>query len=137
MKKYIVEVYATRIEWNYKGKLDREGGPAIEYANGDKLWYRNGLPHREDGPAVEYANGDKHWYRYGKLHREDGPADEYANGQKYWFLNDEELTEKEFNTRMRKHSCDGQVVFYSGWFQWHGGSIRDEVDPYFEKDMFE
>ena len=28
---------------------------------GTKFWYLNGKLHREDGPAVEYANGDKFW----------------------------------------------------------------------------
>jgi len=30
--------------------------------------------HREDGPAVEWYNGSKEWYKNAKLHREDGPA---------------------------------------------------------------
>ena len=44
-----------------------------------------------------YDNGDKHWGLNGKLHREDGPAIERADGSKSWYLNDEELTEAEFN----------------------------------------
>ena len=44
-----------------------------------------------------YDNGDKHWCLNGKLHREDGPAIERADGSKSWYLNDEELTEAEFN----------------------------------------
>ena len=32
---------------------------------GTKRWYVNGKLHREDGPAVEYANGSKHWYLNG------------------------------------------------------------------------
>jgi hypothetical protein len=27
-----------------------------------------------DLPAVEYANGDKEWWRRGRRHRDDGPA---------------------------------------------------------------
>ena len=42
-------------------------------------------------------NGDKHWCLNGKLHREDGPAIERADGSKSWYLNDEELSEAEFN----------------------------------------
>jgi hypothetical protein len=48
---------------------------------GTKSWYLNGKLHREDGPAVEYANGDKDWYLNDKRHREDGPAIEYADGR--------------------------------------------------------
>ena len=29
---------------------------------GDKAWYHNGKLHREDGPAIEWANGYKEWY---------------------------------------------------------------------------
>jgi len=39
----------------------------IEYTvkvskSGDKFWSLNGKLHREDGPAIEYSNGDKVWY---------------------------------------------------------------------------
>jgi hypothetical protein len=34
--------------------------------NGDKIWRNEmGEFHREDGPAIEYANGNKEWYRDG------------------------------------------------------------------------
>ena len=62
MIEYIVKVYDNRTEWYLNGLLHRKDGPALEYANGDKLWYLNGLLHRENGPAVEYANGVKEWY---------------------------------------------------------------------------
>jgi hypothetical protein len=32
------------------------------YPHGDKCWYLNGKLHREDGPAIEYANGYKSWW---------------------------------------------------------------------------
>jgi hypothetical protein len=32
------------------------------YPYGDKCWYLNGKLHREDGPAIEYANGYKSWW---------------------------------------------------------------------------
>jgi hypothetical protein len=32
------------------------------YPHGDKCWYLNGKLHREDGPAIEYANGAKSWW---------------------------------------------------------------------------
>ena len=58
-----------------------------------------------------YDNGDKHWFLNGKLHREDGPAIERADGSKSWYLNDEELTEAEFNARTKPApSCEGKVV---------------------------
>ena len=32
------------------------------YANGDKCWYLKGKIHREDGPAIEWADGSKAWF---------------------------------------------------------------------------
>jgi hypothetical protein len=46
-------------------------------------------------------------------HREDGPAVEWPDGTKAWFLNDEELTEAEFNNRMN-NTCSGKVVEVEG-----------------------
>ena len=73
----------------------RVGGPAVEYADGDKFWYINGKLHRTTGPAVEYADGDKSWWLNGLRHREDGPAVECANRTKAWWLNGEHLTQEE------------------------------------------
>jgi len=67
--------------------LHREDGPAIEYSNGGKEWYKNGHLHREDGPAVETASGSEYWFKNGQCHREDGPAIKYYNGYKEWYLN--------------------------------------------------
>lgn len=39
-------------------------------------WY-----HRDDGPAIEWANGSKAWFRDGDCHRDDGPAIEEAGGR--------------------------------------------------------
>jgi len=89
--KYTVEVDLSKtIRWSKEGTniLHREDGPAVEYANGDKLWYQNGELHREDGPAVEYANGYKSWFINGKRHREDGPAIESPNSYKFWYYQD-------------------------------------------------
>ena len=59
-------------EWKLpNGDIHRDYGPAVEYHDGSKEWFKNGKRHREDGPAVEYANGYKAWYKNGKLHRED------------------------------------------------------------------
>ena len=58
---------------------------------GTKEWLLHGKLHREDGPAVEWADGSKQWWLHGKLHREDGPAIEGVGGTRYWFLNDREV----------------------------------------------
>jgi hypothetical protein len=62
---YMVK-YHSYTAW-YKGmKFHREDGPAIEYTNGNKEWFFNGLRHREDGPAVERTDGVKYWWLYGE-----------------------------------------------------------------------
>jgi hypothetical protein len=43
--------------------------PEIDHC-GTKRWYNEkGDCHREDGPAIEYADGTKSWYKNNKWHR--------------------------------------------------------------------
>ena len=118
MLEYTVKVYPDGYKaWHLNGKIHREDGPAIEWANGDKSWYLNGKIHREDGPAIEWANGDKSWYLNGILHREDGPAIERANGDKSWWINGKQLTEadhKAATSPKKKLSCNGKEVVIDG-----------------------
>jgi len=60
-----ISKYRTK-RWILNGKLHREDGPAVEYANGYKAWYFHDQYHREDGPAIEYAGGFKDWYYHGQ-----------------------------------------------------------------------
>jgi len=101
--------YGGAKEWFLNGKLHREDGPAVEYADGAKSWFLNGQLHREDGPAIEYADGDKDWFLNGQLHREDGPAIECTDGTKSWYLNGQKLTREEFNKRTKPTICAGKV----------------------------
>ena len=59
----------------YKLIKEAEEQPTMKVdAEGTKFWrLPNGKLHREDGPAVEYANGDKEWYVNDK--RYDTPSD--------------------------------------------------------------
>ena len=57
--------------------------------------------HRTDDPAVIWADGTKCWYQNGQRHRIDGAAVEWAGGSKEWYINGEELTEDEFNQRVK------------------------------------
>jgi hypothetical protein len=69
----------------------------IQYINEDNL------SHRLDGPAWEFSNGYKEWYKNGKLHREDGPAVELPD-IKYYFYNGEFIdvkTDKEFKQHFK------------------------------------
>ena len=60
---------------------------------------KNGKLHRADGPAVECANGDKVWYLNDKCLRVDGPAIEGVNGYKSWHLNSQQYC----HTRQNSH----------------------------------
>ena len=97
--KYRIEVDkdGTRRYYDDVGQFHRTDGAAIEWADGRKEWYQNGLRHRTDGPAVDNANGFRAWYQNGLLHRDDGPAIEYADGGKSWWRNNQRMTEEEFN----------------------------------------
>ena len=88
--------------WYKNGKFHREDGPACEYLDGTKYWNLNGKIHRTDGPAVEYSDGTKEWYLNGKRHRTDGPATESPNGTKNWYLNGQQLTEQEHRKIVQK-----------------------------------
>ena len=101
--RYRIEVnqHGTRKYYNKAGQLHRESGAAVENANGDKFWYQNGILHRTTGPAIEWWNGDKFWYQNGLPHRTDGPAIELSNGGMEWWIDGEELTQAEFNQRVK------------------------------------
>jgi hypothetical protein len=87
-------------EWFRYDQLHREDGPAREFPDGHQEWYRNGLLHREDGPAMEFPDGHREWWNNGRCHREDGPAVVDKYGEAYWYLNDKELTQTQFNNIM-------------------------------------
>ena len=122
-KRHRLENDGPAIEWSNGTKLwyingvrHRENGPAIEYANGSKSWWINGHRHRIDGPAVEWANGDKSWYINGKLNRIDGPAIEYSNGSKSWYINGKKYSEQSFNEYINNQNkpCLGKKVIVDG-----------------------
>jgi hypothetical protein len=72
--------------------MDNESTLTID-DRGNKQWrLLNGALHRVGGPACEYANGDKSWYLDGDYHRVDGPALEWADDHIYWYLYDKHYT---------------------------------------------
>ena len=83
--------------WCVDGKRHRLDGPAIEYADGSKEWYVEGKRHRLDGPAVDLADGSKLWCVDGKRHRLDGPAVDWSNGDKLWYVDGKCLFEEDIN----------------------------------------
>jgi len=74
-----------RLELHVLGYRHCPYGPALEWADGTKAWYRNGQLHRDDGPAFYAVDGYKAWWRNGQRHRDEGSAVERSNGSnEYW-----------------------------------------------------
>ena len=80
-KKLILSKEAFCEALTHRREIDRMG--IVRWYNAD------GQYHRVDGPAIEWADGTKVWYLNGQLHRNDGPAVEWENGSKVWYLNGE------------------------------------------------
>jgi hypothetical protein len=80
MKNPKIDRFGNKFWLNSKGQFHRDDGPAVEMADGTKVWYINDKRHRDDGPAEEFADGSKSWYKNGKFHRGDGLAIEEING---------------------------------------------------------
>jgi hypothetical protein len=97
----IVEWNDGTKEWFQNGLCHRLDGPACEHPDGPKQWCQNGLLHREDGPAIEWDNGDKEWYQNGKQHRFDGPAVEFSSGYKECWINGKQYSEEDFNKAIK------------------------------------
>ena len=98
-----VDEYGTQRYHNAAGQMHRDYGPAVITAFETEIWMQNGQKHRTDGPAIVWFDGTKQWYQNGHRHRTDGPAIEHANGRKEWWINGEELTEDEFNQRVKDY----------------------------------
>jgi hypothetical protein len=81
----IIYSNGTKI-WMQDGKRHREVGPAVTKKNGSVAYYENNLLHREDGPAVINEFGIEVWYFEGNLHNENGPSYTDNHGNKEWFI---------------------------------------------------
>ena len=62
---------------------------------------QNGVFHREDGPALEYTNGYRVWYKMGKYYREDGPARIWQNGKEEYYLNDKLYSKEDYYLKIK------------------------------------
>ena len=124
---------------NALGEYHRDGGlPAIEWDNGNKSWYVNGVYHRDGGlPAIDWVIEDwtsynseyKEWYVNGLRHREGGlPAIKYFCGENLrleeWWINDIKLSDAQairyalFCQKMQeKKLAKAQKKIYFWWIQ--------------------
>ena len=71
MRDELHRLTGCRTSWR-NGKLHRDDGPAIEWADGYSAFWREGKRHRDDGPAIEYPNGYREWWRDGVQQRAPG-----------------------------------------------------------------
>jgi len=59
-------------KWWVNGNLHRENNkPAVILVSGHKEWLVNGKLHRTNGAAIEYFNGEKEWYLEGVQYSEE------------------------------------------------------------------
>ncbi len=84
--------------------------PQLVNEFGTKVWYnKKGQEHRLDGPAIEYRDGGKDWYKNGKRHRCSGPAIVWSSEYRDWFIDGQRLTENEFYSHsectIKKRRC--------------------------------
>jgi hypothetical protein len=90
-----IDVWGIKSWKNKEDKFHRLDGPAKEWPNGHKEWYKDGKLHRLDGPAIEHFDGSKYWFKAGQRHRIDGPAIEWVSGEKVWYKNGKKFKNKD------------------------------------------
>jgi hypothetical protein len=105
--------------WYINGLLHRDNdAPAIVRSNGTEEWYKDGQLHRDNGPAIikprprnifSNLSIEEYWYQNGMLHREDGPAIIKLNGEKNYYLNDQEITQKQFEIFKLQESLHSEL----------------------------
>ena len=75
------------------------------HSNGDMcklIFYKNRKYHRLNGPAIEYVDGDSMWFKDGLFHRTNGPAIEWADNAKEWWVEGDEYSERKFKKIVKK-----------------------------------
>jgi hypothetical protein len=77
------------MEIGIKGKFYFKDGVSNEYSHFRCL-------HREDGPSIEWLDGAKEWYVNGILHNVNGPCKSYPDGSHRWGIDGEMYPEEEF-----------------------------------------
>ena len=72
MIEYIVTEDHGKIRWyNENRKLHRVGAPAVEFADGYRAYWINGVRHRFDGPARIFPSGKEEYYIGGQYLTKD------------------------------------------------------------------
>ncbi len=69
----LIKFNYAQIKYHYFNnnlKWYRLDGPGYENLYGDKLWFKDGALHREGGPAIEWCDGNKFYYLNNKIYSE-------------------------------------------------------------------
>lgn len=90
------------LKLNWKDPVPNNYTGIVEWNDGVKEWYKDGLLHQENGPAIEWKNEKKEWWVEGKRHRIDGPAIENKNGYKEWYVDNKFYSVFELETYVEK-----------------------------------
>ena len=59
-------MFSDEYHYDAGGWLHRDGGPAIAFSNGARVWMQHGALHRAGGPAIEGGESPPAWYRHGR-----------------------------------------------------------------------
>ncbi len=94
--RYVIEYADGRKEWYFNGLQHRENGPAYEGRYESKEYWINGKIHNANGPAIEDDFGYRAYYKNNKRHRLDGPAIEGPDVENEYYIDDKQLSEEEF-----------------------------------------
>ena len=81
-------MFKMKSEYDYLDKYDYYGN-IFYFKKNDLMYYLHNSP-------INGNNEIKQFYSQQKLHRLDGPAVIYRNGKKVYYINNELLTEEQF-----------------------------------------
>ena len=82
---------------NIYDEMDKGSTGIFKDKYGHSYYLLNGKEHRSDGPAIECADGTKVWLFHGKCHRSNGPAEIWVSGMKrWWYYDNMANSEKQF-----------------------------------------
>lgn len=98
----------TRYWYDDQKRYHRDGDlPAVEWADGTKVWYKHGELHRENGPAYfNPNNGEEEWHQNGAWHRTDGPAQIWPTDNIcQWWFRGEKMDPLEVFLAVGKHNA--------------------------------
>ena len=97
--------------WKKNGLRHRDNDEyAVRYIDGSCEWWQKGKMHREGKPAVVVPFYREEWWKKGKKHRDDGPAVLLSNGTEEYWHEGIKITEQEFNAIYLNNNLPNQNI---------------------------